>query len=235
MIIGVFSYQGTMALFVCLSLISIINHSKNVKLYFKNNIFMFFIYFIPIIINYIFILMFSRNRVGGIYNFQRTISTIIDSTKYIVNGFGLFPKGSMIIILLASIIISFIHILKNNKFKLLLKYVYAIIIIIIYLFIIAPIIPQTSERIAIYPRTCYAFFSIIGVSFILINRYCNNRILIFLLIATLSLEFVSFNNIIINRYVVNSRDKDIILQLEKKLRIMKLIIMFKLIKLFYII
>ena len=139
----------------------------------------------------------------------------------------------MIIILLASIIISFIHILKNNKFKLLLKYVYAIIII--YLFIIAPIIPQTSERIAIYPRTCYAFFSIIGVSFILINRYCNNRILIFLLIATLSLEFVSFNNIIINRYVVNSRDKDIILQLEKKLRIMKLIIMFKLIKLFYII
>ena len=215
MIIGVFSYQGTMALFVCLSLISIINHSKNVKLYFKNNIFMFFIYFIPIIINYIFILMFSRNRVGGIYNFQRTISTIIDSTKYIVNGFGLFPKGSMIIILLASIIISFIHILKNNKFKLLLKYVYAIIIII-YLFIIAPIIPQTSERIAVYPRTCYAFFSIIGVSFILINRYCNNRILIFLLIATLSLEFVSFNNIIINRYVVNSRDKDIILQLEKK-------------------
>lgn len=121
----------------------------------------------------------------------------------------------MIIILLASIIISFIHILKNNKFKLLLKYVYAIIIII-YLFIIAPIIPQTSERIAVYPRTCYAFFSIIGVSFILINRYCNNRILIFLLIATLSLEFVSFNNIIINRYVVNSRDKDIILQLEKK-------------------
>ena len=92
MIIGVFSYQGTMALFVCLSLISIINHSKNVKLYFKNNIFMFFIYFIPIIINYIFILMFSRNRVGGIYNFQRTISTIIGSTKYIVNGFGLFPK-----------------------------------------------------------------------------------------------------------------------------------------------
>ena len=216
MIIGLFSYQGTIALFIALSIISIINKKKD---FIKNNFIMLLIYGIPTIINYIFILVFSRNRVGGSFNINRSIHTIIDSTKQLLDGFGLFPRGLIPIILITSIILVIYYILmdkSNNKNKLLLSVLY--IVFMIYFFTILPILPQTGERIAVYPRTCYVFLSMISILFLFINKKGNSEVFITLLIILLIGEFATFTRLEMNRFKVNELDKEIVLKIENKVK-----------------
>ena len=180
---------------------------------------MLLIYGIPTIINYIFILVFSRNRVGGSFNINRSIHTIIDSTKQLLDGFGLFPRGLIPIILITSIILVIYYILmdkSNNKNKLLLSVLY--IVFMIYFFTILPILPQTGERIAVYPRTCYVFLSMISILFLFINKKGNSEVFITLLIILLIGEFATFTRLEMNRFKVNELDKEIVLKIENKVK-----------------
>lgn len=216
MIIGLFSYQGTIALFIALSIISIINKKKD---FIKNNFIMLLIYGIPTVINYLFILVFSRNRVGGSFNISRSINTIISSTRELLNGFGLFPRGVVPIILITSIILVIYYILMDkskDKNKLLLSVLY--IVFMIYFFTILPIIPQTGERIAVYPRTCYVFLSMISILFLFINKKGNHEVFITLLVILLIGEFFTFTRLEINRFKVNELDKEIVLKVENKVK-----------------
>ena len=213
-LLGLFSYQGTIALFIALSLFSIIKYSKNIKEFMKNNIIIVLIYGIPSIINYLFIILFSTNRVGGNFNISKTINAIISNTGIIIDGFGLYFKGILTLILIISIIISIYYVLKDKKNKKIIYVFY--IILMIYIFTILPIIPQTGDRIAIYPRTCYVFFSLIGILFIYINNKKNYKLLNTITIILLVLELLTFTRLEINRFKVNSNDKEIVLKIEEK-------------------
>ena len=216
MIIGLFSYQGTIALFIALSTISILNKKKD---FLKNNFIMLLIYGIPTVINYLFILIFSRNRVGGNLNLERNIHIIIDSTRQLLDGFGLYIRGFISLILITSIILVIYYILTSkdkNKNKSLIGVFY--IIFMIYLFTVLPILPQTGERIAVYPRTCYVFLSMISILFLYINKKGNNKILSTLLIILLVGEFFTFTRLEINRFKVNELDKEIVFKVEKKVK-----------------
>lgn len=216
MLIGLFSYQGTIALFIALSIISIINKKKD---FIKNNFIMLLIYGIPTVINYLFILLFSRKRVGGGLNLERNIKVIIDSTMQMIDGFGLYFKGFISIILITSIILVIYYIFMDktkSKKNALISMFY--IIFMIYFFTVLPILPQTGERIAVYPRTCYVFLSMIGILFLFINKKGNYKILSTLLIILLIGEFFTFTRLEINRYKVNELDKEIVLKIEEKVR-----------------
>lgn len=218
MIIGLFSYQGTIALFIALSMISILNKKKD---FIKNNFIMLLVYGIPTVINYLFVLLFSRKRVGGSLDLGRNIRVIIESSRQLFDGFGLYFRGFISIILITSIILVIYYIVtdknkKNNKSNLLLSVLY--IIFMIYLFTILPIIPQTGERIAVYPRTCYVFLSMIGILFLYVNKKGNYKILSTLLIILLVGEFFTFTRLEVNRFRVNELDKEIILKIEKKVK-----------------
>ena len=216
MIIALFSYQGTIALFIALSIISIINKKKD---FIKNNFIMLLIYIVPTIINYLFVLIFSRKRVGGNLDLGRNIRVIIESSRQLFDGFGLYFRGFIPIILITSIILVIYYIVSSkdkNKDKSLLSLIY--IIFMIYLFTVLPVIPQTGERIAVYPRTCYVFLSIISILFLFINKKGNVKILSTLLIILLVGEFFTFTRLEINRFRVNELDKEIILKIEKKVR-----------------
>ena len=168
-LVGLFSYQGTIALFIALSIFSILKYSKDKKEFIKNNIIMLVLYSIPTIINYLFITLFSRNRVGGNYNITKTFQTIGFATIKLIDGFGLFFKGFISIFLIISIILVIYYIIKNKDQKKILSILY--IILMIYIFTILPIIPQTGEKIAVYPRTCYAFLTLISFhSYLLIKK-----------------------------------------------------------------
>lgn len=215
-LIGLFSYQGTIALFIALSVISIINKKKD---FLKNNFIMLLIYGVPTVINYLFILVFSRNRVGGSFNISRSIKTIIESTIQLLDGFGLYFRGFISLLLVTSIILVIYYIFSSkdkNKSKLLLNMLY--IIFMIYLFTILPILPQTGERIAVYPRVCYVFLSMISILFLFINKKGNYKVLSFLIIILLVGEFFTFTRLEINRYRVNELDKEIVLKIEKKVK-----------------
>ena len=216
MLIGLFSYQGTIALFIALSIISILNKKKD---FIKNNFIMLLIYGIPTVINYLFILLFSKKRVGGGLNLSRNIKVVIDSTMQLLDGFGLYFRGFISIILITSIILVIYYIFMDktkSKKKALLGMIY--IIFMIYFFTILPILPQTGERIAVYPRTCYVFLSMIGILFLFINKKGNYKILSTLLIILLVGEFFTFTRLEVNRYKVNELDKEIVLKIENKVR-----------------
>ena len=216
-IVAIFSYQGTFALFMILAVFSIIMNLKNKKDLIKNNLYALALYGIPSIINYIFIIIFSTRRVGGVFNISKTFNTIISATTHLIDGFGLFPKGFTVIFLIITIIITSYYILTNKKQKKLFIYM-IYIILITYVFTILPIIPQTGERIAIYPRTCYAFFSIVGILYLIINNKKNTKILSTLIIIFLGMELLTFTRLEINRYKVNEKDKEIVLKIEEKVR-----------------
>ena len=217
LLIGVFCYQGTAGIFIALSLISILFKCKTKRDFLKNNVLMFLLYIIPVFINYLFIILFNKTRVGGIFNFNRTASIIINSSKLLINGFGLLPKGFNLIIILISIILSVIYLIKcSNKNFIYNLFSIIYIIIVIYLITIAPIIPQTGERIAFYPRTCYAFYSFIGITYIFFSKKINYKILLIIVIMFLSVELYSFIKIEINRYKVNNNDKKIVLKINKE-------------------
>ena len=97
---------------------------------------MLVLYSIPTIINYLFITLFSRNRVGGNYNITKTFQTIGFATIKLIDGFGLFFKGFISIFLIISIILVIYYIIKNKDQKKILSILY--IILMIYIFTILP-------------------------------------------------------------------------------------------------
>ena len=219
MIVAAFSYQGTLALFIALSIFSILVRSKKFTSFIINNVIMGLIYGLPTIVNYVLIRVFSNNRVSGSFDIAKSLRTVMESTKYIIGGFGLVFRGAITIILVASITLVIYYILKGKDKKkgiAILSVLY--IILMIYIFTILPIIPQTGDRIAVYPRTCYAFFSMIGVLFLYANKKGNYKGYMAILIVLLLLQFLSFTRIETNRYLVNNKDKETILDIEEKVK-----------------
>lgn len=77
MIFANFSYQGTVALFVALSLIYIIKYSKDTKCFIKNNIVTALCYGIPALINYLIVkFIFVNNRIAGEFDLMLSINKI---------------------------------------------------------------------------------------------------------------------------------------------------------------
>ena len=217
--IAIFSYQGTFALFMILATFSIIMNCKNKRGFIKDSLFALISYSIPAFINYLFIIVLSTERVNTVLDAGKIFRNIIFSTVQIINGFGLFFKEFTMLFLIISVILTIYFILNSeskNK-KNLLFYVFYIILIT-YIFTILPIIPQSGDRVAIYPRTCYAFFSIIGILFLLINKKSNSKIISYLLVVFLMVEFLTFTRLEINRFRVNELDKEIILKIEDKVK-----------------
>lgn len=216
MLVALFSYQGTVAIFISLCVLSIIKNSKNIKEFLMNNLYMIGLYLIPTIINYIFVILFSRERVGSNHNIVKVVKMILISTKEeLINGFGLLPKYILPLLLVLSISLAIYYsIFSKNKSKSILSVAY--LIGMIYLFTIAPIIPQNSDSLIIFPRTSYAFGSLIALLFVLINNKENYKVLGTIIVLLLVVELYSFTKIGIDRYILNYYDKDIIMQVKDK-------------------
>lgn len=227
MLLGIFSYQGTVALFISIATILIIINSKNIKEFIKNNVIAVLCYGVPAIINCLIINLIGNNRVTGSHDLIKTIDFIIKSTKdQLLNGFGLYPRGILAVLLLLTLISALVLICKQkatSRTISMIKLIY--IIFITYIFTIAPIFTQSSSSLIIFPRTSYAFGAIIGIIFF----FCTSNLKLNILKETfynivkilsvilLIVEFVTFTNIAINRYIVNYMDKYIVLEIEEKI------------------
>ena len=217
MLLSVFSYQGTAALFIALATIPILFKSKKIRTLLINTIFMGLVYGVPTVINYAFTLIFANKRTSG----TLTLTTIFDNlragTHAIIESFRLYPGWFIPLILLFLIIILAYYMYKTKKkFIALLNIIY--IVGLVYLFTMAPIIIQTTDRLAVYPRSCYACYTFIGILLVLINKKIDYKILCIFLIPILLFEFLTFTRIETNRYIVNKRDKEIIMKIEEKVK-----------------
>ena len=222
MLLSVSSYQGVVALFTSLSVILIINKSKNIKEFILNNIMMLLTYAIPSIINLLFINIFKSDRVGN-HNILDSIKLVLKSTdKLFLNAFGLFPSDLFKVFILIAILLLIISILYNSKsrLKLIIGFIYAILML--YIFSVLPLIFQSVEDMAMYPRSIYAFASLIGIIILYYSLNIENikyitYIFITISILVLVIELTNFIKIEMNRYRVNEEDREIILSINDKI------------------
>ena len=228
MIIANFAYQGTVAIFVALSAIYIIKYTKNIKSFIINNIATAVCYGGPALINYLWAKkIFINPRMNSEYNIIKSVEKIIMGMQEMVkNTYNILPKYLFILILLAIIIIGIISILNQKEKK--SKKVWLILGIpyIIILTITVTILPQmllSTDSISFVPRSTFAFSSLIGllVAYICMNvkiKDISKSVLVGILILYLSIQYISFQQIINDRYIVNYMDYNQFLQIEEKVK-----------------
>lgn len=211
------SYQGTVGIFVVISLIYILKYSKTVKQFLVNNILVALFYLIPAIANFLLIkVFFSNNRLGGEVRIVESLNKIIQGIMVIFkNNYRLLPDNLFSIIIIAIICFILYLCIKNRKTaKQKLFYMFGAIYIIIGTIIvtIAPQILQNTDSIWFVARSTYPIASIIGilVAYVTINFELNEnikRVIIILICVFLGLQLTFFMKYTIDGYIVNYQDK----------------------------
>lgn len=220
MLVAICSYQGTIGIFVAISLIYIFKHSKTIKEFILNNIKVALIYGIPSIINFILVRFTTYNsRVAGNIVIRETIAKVIQGVKNLfINTYNLFPQYAFILIIFAIIAFTIYKLLRdkeeNNKTKI-LKVLGIIYILCGTIFAtIAPQVLQNTDSIWFVARSSYPAASVIGIMLIYIFsnfRITNTEKNIIIVTACIYMivQFICFNIFAINNYIVNYEDKQI--------------------------
>ena len=227
MLIALFSYQGTVAIFIALSSLLIIKYSTNIKQFILNNFLLGVCYALPTITNFLIAKLMGTTRLNLGSNIAETFTFIIKpALNVLTNSFWILPEGvfgaCIIVALLMTILsISLIKDRFSKKLKLLLGLAY--VVLMTYLFTVLPLFAQSSESFSLFPRSTYAFGSIIGIILAYSFINCNNtkiytKIIIVLSVILLSIQFIMFNNLATNRFMVNYMDKYIAYEINEKIK-----------------
>lgn len=160
-----FSYQGVTGIFVAISLIYILKYSKTIKEFLLNNLIVAFAYGIPSVIDYILIRIFSvGSRVSGQIVLIESIKKIIKSTWEMLNYmYKLLPKYFYLALVVIIFGLLIFKILTQKEKK------GVEILKIVYIFggtilvTIFPQIMQSTEWIWLVPRSAYSFAAIYGI------------------------------------------------------------------------
>jgi hypothetical protein len=227
MLIALFSYQGTIAIFIALSALIIIKYSTNIKQFILNNFLLGICYVLPTITNFLVAKLMGTTRLNLGGNIVETLSFIAKpALSVLTNSFWILPEGvfgaCIIVALLMTILsISLIKDIFSKKLKLGLGLGY--VVLMTYLFTVLPLFAQSPTSFSLFPRSTYAFGSIIGIILAYSFINCNNtkiytKIIILMSIVLLSIQFIMFNNLATNRYMVNYMDKYIAYEIDKKIK-----------------
>ena len=219
MVLGNFSYQGVVGIFVAISIIYILKFSKNIKDFIINNIVVAFSYGIPAIIDYLLIKIFySSSRVSGQFDLAQSLKIVIDSTKdMITRTYGILPEYFLEIMIGLISIAIVVQILVNkntikNKILDILKVIYIIAAVIFAS--IAPQLMQNTNAIWFVARSTYSYASLLGILILYwnINFEIKEIVLRGIIIAGMILIIVQFNRFMLletERYKVNEMDYQI--------------------------
>lgn len=225
MIIANCCYQGTVGLFVTISLLYIIKYSKNIKEFIINNIFVALIYGIPAIINFIMVrFIFTNSRVSGEIILSESIQKIYQGTKnMLLTTYGLLPKYLFVIsIIIVSLWIIYKIVKKQEKAKILGILGIGYIILGTVFSTVLPQIMQDTNSIWFVARSSYSAGALIGILLIYANTKFeieekSKNIILILSCIFLAIQFVYFTNYAIDNHKVNYEDRQIAEQIVKKI------------------
>ena len=227
MIIANCCYQGTVGLFVAISLIYIIKYSKNVKQFIVNNVIVALTYGIPALLNFLLVRFFFTNaRVNGQMIFSESIAKVIDGTKrMLVNSYDLLPKYvflAIIVIILGIIIYKAIRENISTKEKA-LKILSAFYLMAGTLFAtVAPQMLQDTNSIWFVARSSYPMAAIIGIlGLYLFSKFDIKEIVkdivICICIVFLLIQYVYFMDYTRDNYIGNYLDKQVTTQIYQEI------------------
>ena len=227
MIIANCCYQGTVGLFVAISLIYIIKYSKNLKEFIVNNVIVALTYGIPALLNFLLVRFFFTNaRVNGEMIFSESIAKVIDGTKrMLVNSYDLLPKYvflAIIVIILGIIIYKAIRENISTKEKA-LKILSAFYLMAGTLFAtVAPQMLQDTNSIWFVARSSYPMAAIIGIlGLYLFSKFDIKEIVkdivICICIVFLLIQYVYFMDYTRDNYIGNYLDKQVTIQIYQEI------------------
>lgn len=220
------AYQGTVGIFVAVSMIFILKYSDNIKKFIINNIVVALTYGIPALLNFLSVrFLFSNDRVSGNMVLTETMSKVIAGSKnMMINTYNILPKNLFIVFILLSLGAIIYKAIKDNttiKCKT-IKILGALYIILGTFFAtVAPQLLQDTASIWFVARSSYPMAAVIGL---LLLYLClefelkpleKNIIIVFAIIFAI-IQFVSFMQITIDNYVGNYMDKQISLKIKNK-------------------
>lgn len=221
MLIANCCYQGTVGLFVAISLVYIIKYSNNVKEFIKNNIIVALTYGIPAVINFAMVrFIFTNSRVKGEIILMESLKKIAIGIKnMLVETCGLFPKYLFLIILTTLIIWLIYKIMKDDNKKTRILEILYIIIGTIFI-AVAPQILQDTNSIWLVPRSIYPAASLIGILlFYALSRFHIEKkelnVITIISVIIFIIQFIYFNIFIIDNYIVNYEDKQNSIQISE--------------------
>lgn len=217
LLIATCSYQGTIGIFVSLSLLYIIKYSRTTKEFLINNIKVLIIYGIPSIINFLIVRFANYNyRVEGKIVLLESIRKIAEGIQNIfINTYNLFPKYLFSIYLLAiTVFIIYKTIFSKEKTKDKILKILGIVYIVAgtLAVTILPQILQNTEEIWFVARSTYPIASIVGILLIYafnqfdIKKIEEITIILFCLIFII-IQLKFFENFAKDGYIVNDIDK----------------------------
>lgn len=216
LILAFFTYQGTIALFITLSMPFAYKYADSIKKYFLNILHIGLVYFISALSGICaFKFIFKSSRINGKTNYFDNAKHVIESLKYIlVNTFEIVPKHFFELFLFVIFSIYLIYIVYNkNKIR---RLIHLFIIILTSCFSSTATIIQGSGWWAM--RVVYPIASLIGS--MLIDFYINDykdkedkvfnildKVISFSIIVFLIGQYISFNKVYIDKYKLNMVDK----------------------------
>ncbi len=219
-------YQGTVSLFVMLGLVYVIKYSKTFKDFLKNTVILAFTYGIPALINYAVVkFIFANSRIAGDFDFALSIQKIIEGSQKLFFTYSILPKY-LFMSVIALLFICILYFSINQKKSTYDKIVPVVSIVFIVLgSLIATILPQfmqATSSIWFVPRSSYAFGGIIGILilFLFMNFKVNKKlekILIMGMILYLVVQYVNFQDIALDHYLVNYMDEIQAMQIKEKI------------------
>lgn len=217
------SYQGTVAIFVIISMIFIIKNSKNIKDFIYNNIKVAIIYAIPAILNFIIVrFIFGNSRVKGEINIVNSIIKIIDGTKNMLyTTYNLLPKGFLLGAIAVVVAITIIEIFRKKEKGKIIKILTMIYLIIGTIFTtIFPQIMQDTNSIWFVARSTYGYAAILGI--LIWNLFLNQKVektiektILILCAIYVIVQYIYCQNLIIDHYIVNYEDKQSALRIQQ--------------------
>lgn len=164
MLISIFSYQGVSALFIALATVYILKKSKTFKEFIMNNIYMGIIYVVPAIINVIIVrFIFVNGRVNGHVVFLESLKMIYERIPSMLDAFYILPKYVFIIVISIVFLLCIVLIIKYSTNKVIKILGILYIIIATLLATLAPQLLQNTKSVWLVARSTYAFGSIAGI------------------------------------------------------------------------
>lgn len=211
LLIAVFIYQTSLGVFVVISLPFIWKHSKRFWEFAKNTFIAAMLYGVNLVIAFCALKLLGSSRINTDFDWIKNVRETLKWFKIVTLGsLSILPKncfGVLLLLLVVGILCSLRH--HERKGYILLGMMF--LVAGAYVVGFFPYFSGVADGYS--PRILYPFASILGV---LLIYYCLNGldklklgywIMCIGIIATLVIQYVSFTEIIIERYKVNQTDK----------------------------
>lgn len=215
-VFATFWYQGVIGLFIVLATMLTVTKAKQWLLFLKDTVISIGLYIIGPLINVMMIkLFFADGRTSGGLNVIEAAKMVAGSLDRMFSIFGIIPPiifwGYFVIIVITWLI----YLFRHHEFHILPCVQVFYLAFVVFLAAVVPQLVLDPDSVWIAPRAVYPFATIIGVSIVLIfhaspkfpSTNPSKSFLLFTTCCFVSIQFVGFNNIILDHYSLAELDR----------------------------